>query len=437
MADFFQANQQDQQDPEAIRRAQLLAALMGRTPGIISPPGTPGAPGAPQPAQPGFAIPNPGDANQPTARVAQPTSSAKSPVAKPMATPTTAIEPGNQAPMPTFASEEEWNKANPPAAHVPYVEPDLKHRLLMGIFSGMQEFGKNPGAGERMLGSYLGDIEKNEELEKKYPENSAAAQHLRYMTAAQGAEAPAHLQELQAHIQETEASAKEKNAKAKAEANPAPKYQHIVVEDPAKPGTPKAALFDEKTGAYIDPDTQKAIPGAKPFEKPEKVEPAKIGYDSGIPVTITAKGQTYDVNDPNLPAELKPLVTSAVGAHKQRLQEEADAQARALKNNEGKHTASELAQVERETRTAIRKADSDYRTAESTANLQRNFIAEAKGGNKAAVKIVPLEGALEITTSQGVHRINRTASTARRWSSTVALAPLSSTNSGSARAGDC
>lgn len=73
-----------------------------------------------------------------------------------------------------------------------------------------------------------------------------------------------------------------------------------------------------------------------------------------------------------------------------------------------RHTASELAQVERETRTAIRKADADYRQAEGTANLQRNFIAEAKGENKATVKIVPLEGALEITTSQGVHRINRT-----------------------------
>ena len=36
------------------------------------------------------------------------------------------------------------------------------------------------------------------------------------------------------------------------------------------------------------------------------------------------------------------------------------------------------------------------------------LIGEAKGGNKAAVRIVPLQGALEINTAQGVHRINRT-----------------------------
>jgi hypothetical protein len=37
-----------------------------------------------------------------------------------------------------------------------------------------------------------------------------------------------------------------------------------------------------------------------------------------------------------------------------------------------------------------------------------DFLEEAKSGNKTAVKIVPLQGALQITTSQGVHRINRT-----------------------------
>jgi ethanolamine utilization microcompartment shell protein EutL len=37
-----------------------------------------------------------------------------------------------------------------------------------------------------------------------------------------------------------------------------------------------------------------------------------------------------------------------------------------------------------------------------------DFLDEARSGNKTAVRIVPLQGALEITTSQGVHRINRT-----------------------------
>jgi hypothetical protein len=262
MADFFQPNQQGQQDPDAIRKL-LLARLLGN-----ASPVDPNAPlAAPVGFQPADMTPAATTRQPGSSPVAQPTSSAKSPVAKPMATPSTAIEPGNQPPLPTFASEEEWNKANPAPVHKPYQAPDFKHRLLEGLFAGMQEFGR-PGEGAATIRNYLGDIQKNQEAEQNYPTTSAAAQHLRYMTAAQGVEQPLHIQQLQAQIADSQAQAAERIAKAKVEANPAPKYQHIVVEDPTKPGTPKAALFDEKTGAYLDPDTQKAIPGAKPYEKP-------------------------------------------------------------------------------------------------------------------------------------------------------------------------
>lgn len=73
----------------------------------------------------------------------------------------------------------------------------------------------------------------------------------------------------------------------------------------------------------------------------------------------------------------------------------------------GEKSAAESAAVERESRQAVRKAENEYRGAEAAANAQRDFVQEARSGNKAAVKIVPLQGALEITTSQGVHRINR------------------------------
>lgn len=73
-----------------------------------------------------------------------------------------------------------------------------------------------------------------------------------------------------------------------------------------------------------------------------------------------------------------------------------------------KRSAAEQVQVEREARTAVHKAEQDYNGARSTVAMQRQLIKDAKGGNKEAVRIVPLEGALEITTSQGVHRINRT-----------------------------
>jgi hypothetical protein len=57
---------------------------------------------------------------------------------------------------------------------------------------------------------------------------------------------------------------------------------------------------------------------------------------------------------------------------------------------------------------AFEKAGVDYATAYQSAQNMEDFIKEAKSGNKEAVKIVPLQGALEITTAQGVHRINRT-----------------------------
>ena len=58
--------------------------------------------------------------------------------------------------------------------------------------------------------------------------------------------------------------------------------------------------------------------------------------------------------------------------------------------------------------TAMDKSGQDYAKAVQTSNDLNDLITEAKSGNKAAVRIVPLQGALEITTAQGVHRINRT-----------------------------
>jgi len=57
---------------------------------------------------------------------------------------------------------------------------------------------------------------------------------------------------------------------------------------------------------------------------------------------------------------------------------------------------------------AFAKAGEEYATAYQASQNMMDFLNEAKGGNKEAVKIVPLQGALEITTAQGVHRINRT-----------------------------
>jgi hypothetical protein len=56
---------------------------------------------------------------------------------------------------------------------------------------------------------------------------------------------------------------------------------------------------------------------------------------------------------------------------------------------------------------AAEKAGNEYLTAKEAADNLADFLDAARSGNKTAVKIVPLQGALEITTAQGVHRINR------------------------------
>jgi hypothetical protein len=54
------------------------------------------------------------------------------------------------------------------------------------------------------------------------------------------------------------------------------------------------------------------------------------------------------------------------------------------------------------------KLATDFAGAKQAADSMSAFLGMALGGNKEAVRIVPLQGALEITTAQGVHRINRT-----------------------------
>jgi len=54
---------------------------------------------------------------------------------------------------------------------------------------------------------------------------------------------------------------------------------------------------------------------------------------------------------------------------------------------EQKRSAAESAQVERQSRVAVRKAEKDYRSAQATVAMQRQLIHDAKGGNKAAIEV--------------------------------------------------
>jgi hypothetical protein len=70
------------------------------------------------------------------------------------------------------------------------------------------------------------------------------------------------------------------------------------------------------------------LPGASRVSKSGD-SAAKITYDAGIPVSVSgADKKTYDINDPNLPKELQPLVQSAKAAHQQHIKEQEGSQMR-------------------------------------------------------------------------------------------------------------
>jgi hypothetical protein len=56
---------------------------------------------------------------------------------------------------------------------------------------------------------------------------------------------------------------------------------------------------------------------------------------------------------------------------------------------------------------AIMKAQGDYRKAAEAQRALTSFVDAANSGNKVTAAAVPLEGTLDITTSQGVKRINK------------------------------
>jgi hypothetical protein len=306
MAELDQSNQQD---PEAIRRALLakffgiqMPPAPGQQPGqqptaqLTQPRGA-AAPEAPastpfasqavaqgtagsgqsptsQPAVPMTSA----AANKPPAHRAVPTSiTAAATPPKPAATPTTANDPSNLpppalTPPPHVLTEEEFGKQNPAPAHTPYEAPDLKHRILMGLFAGMQAFGKDPGAGERMLDNYLGDIRRNEEAESNYPAQSAADAHKRYMDYIASQGGPLDIEELRAKIAARQAQAREANARADATRNPQAKPRLVKIADPT--GTDPHGIPAQQniaTGEITDQEG-KVIPNAKLWEPPQKTE---------------------------------------------------------------------------------------------------------------------------------------------------------------------
>lgn len=153
---------------------------------------------------------------------------------------------------------------------------------------------------------------------------------------------------------------------------------------PEKTGTTPEAqtLHDLMTGENgqprLNPETKKPYSYLEAYQatkqaaqdvKPEPVAPAHVTYDAGIPVSVTgADKKTYDINDPNLPAELKPLVQSATRAHSQHIKEETDRQARAMAQQEKMFNARQEA-LTNTTKTMVEAAPKVLALAERLNSL--------------------------------------------------------------------
>jgi hypothetical protein len=108
-----------------------------------------------------------------------------------------------------FPSESAWTAAHPSPQQQPYAVPDLKHRMLEGLFSGMMNLG-TPGSGNEMLKQYLNRIYRGEERNRTAPADQAAAAHQAYMNAVEGAKGPLSIEEMQQTLADRRAAAKVK-----------------------------------------------------------------------------------------------------------------------------------------------------------------------------------------------------------------------------------
>jgi hypothetical protein len=201
-------------------------------------------------------------------------------------------------------------------------QPIITHPLLRRIGVGLAAFGMGPQAGQEAY-------------------NNAFVNPVKHAQQAYENDTQAYNERLK-NMNEQTAQDREDRLN---EAN----INHLNAETAGLAGgkqglTPEeTTIHDLMTGdngkPRINPDTNKpydylgafsAVKQAGQDAKPVKAAPPHVTYDAGIPVSVTdGKGNVYDVNDPKLPAELKPLADAANRAHGQHVTEDAQKQANA------------------------------------------------------------------------------------------------------------
>lgn len=161
-----------------------------------------------------------------------------------------------------------------------------------------------------------------------------------------------------------------------------------------------------KTKALTPFEVQSAEQGARTAKTgadvAEQTAPSKIGEAQSQATTAAATAS-------QAPAAAKANVskTKAEAASGFASAEHSQAETALLKNAP-EALKGVQPQFQKPATAAYAKTGDEYASAIGQANTMSQFIKEAKAGNKSAIRIVPLEGALDIVTSAGTKRINST-----------------------------
>lgn len=260
------------------------------------------------------------------------------------------------------------------------------HRVLGGILRGLDIAGSiaAPGIMERIPGTSLHHKELQSEAQGRIGKD----------IEEQGKEAQAEDLTSQAELRRKQA----------------------VVADQPKPKEEEWSVIPGMIGPKGEPVQQEKNSGQIRFApnltdvgplKEGKQTPAHISYDSGIPVSVTDEdGKVYDVNDPKIPPNLKPLVDAANRAHGTHVQEAKDVAVSGQAATAGRQQKTEDFQQQEKGREHVTKIEDAYTDAASKADLIRDAIKQAQSGNKMAGAFQGMLATLGITTMEGVKRIN-------------------------------
>jgi hypothetical protein len=150
-------------------------------------------------------------------------------------------------------------------------------------------------------------------------------------------------------------------------------------------GTP--LLHEANSGQVVRASDKQPPTGFKASApKIDKGQPAHITYDAGIPVTVVSPdGKVYDVNDPKLPPELKPLVDAANRAHGTHITEETNKEARAAEaaDRRAQHSADARSEA-----AAGKRYDTALDSEQRLSRMESAYQKGLKGDQQAMLSLL-------------------------------------------------